>query len=333
LASSGFYLHQRKLITADGRKSLAIISQQVAIPALFFSKIIYCPQDSKKEECPNVLEHLSDVWILLLWPLYVVGCGLLVGEAAAILSFTPLCHRKMVRVACGFANSTGLPLTLLAVLHANFPATGSSRVDPSIFLSIYVLVYQILQWGVGGWLLAEPRDSPAENISLRRGVHHVLNSVHSSVSASTTNSKEMHLESTRSLSSSSDILNRPNESTQERRLSLSNSIRSTLDNTLETDEEQTFSLIRTNHAIGCEDQDEANSSQSDIPSDVAPLMVTVFNVLSEALQPPVIGALLGLFVAAIRPLRALFVDLRDRDDDAPLEWFYDGVYVVCRYLR
>jgi hypothetical protein len=106
-----------------------------------------------------------------------------------------------------------------------------------------------------------------------------------------------------------------------------------LDNTLETDEEQTFSLIRTNHAIGCEDQDEANSSQSDIPSDVAPLMVTVFNVLSEALQPPVIGALLGLFVAAIRPLRALFVDLRDRDDDAPLEWFYDGVYVVCRYLR
>jgi len=55
---------------------------------------------------------------------------------------------------CAFANSTGLPITLLAVIRSNFPPnTEVGQVDPTLFLSKYLLVYPILQWGMGTWLL------------------------------------------------------------------------------------------------------------------------------------------------------------------------------------
>ncbi len=59
--------------------------------------------------------------------------------------------------AVAFGNSTGLPLTLIKIIHRTAGATsGLSKVDPSIFVSIYLLVYPILQWGIGGWLLQPP---------------------------------------------------------------------------------------------------------------------------------------------------------------------------------
>lgn len=42
----------------------------------------------------------------------------------------------------------------------------------------------------------------------------------------------------------------------------------------------------------------------------------------------VVGALLGIFVAVIHPLRGLFVDLVDRNSSAPLEWIFDGLYNI-----
>lgn len=62
-------------------------------------------------------------------------------------------------VACGFSNSSGLPITLLSALHAHFSATSDiGRIDPTFFLSVYLLLYPVLQWGIGGWLLAPPDD-------------------------------------------------------------------------------------------------------------------------------------------------------------------------------
>jgi hypothetical protein len=83
LAAVGIYLHQRGFVVGPGKRTLALISQQVTIPLLFFTKILYCNQDWSAEKCPNVTDSLRDVWILLLWPLYVCSAGLLVGYVCA----------------------------------------------------------------------------------------------------------------------------------------------------------------------------------------------------------------------------------------------------------
>eukprot|EP00542_Grammatophora_oceanica_P006148 CAMPEP_0194063864 /NCGR_PEP_ID=MMETSP0009_2-20130614/81461_1 /TAXON_ID=210454 /ORGANISM="Grammatophora oceanica, Strain CCMP 410" /LENGTH=73 /DNA_ID=CAMNT_0038716143 /DNA_START=18 /DNA_END=235 /DNA_ORIENTATION=- len=73
------------------------MSQQVTIPALFCTKIIACPQNfSPDEPCPNITDNLPDVWVLAFWPFFVVGCGLLVGDAAARISGTPPWQRRAV---------------------------------------------------------------------------------------------------------------------------------------------------------------------------------------------------------------------------------------------
>jgi predicted permease len=164
LAAVGIYLHRRGFVIGDGKRTLALISQQVTIPLFLFTKIIYCNQDWSSEPCPDVIKSLEDVWVLLLWPAYVVGMGLLVGYLAAKLSNTPKNQVRAVLAACGFGNSTGLPITLLSVVHANVPATSDlGRIDPCLFLSVYLLLYPVLQWGVGGWLLA-PEEEEQESV-------------------------------------------------------------------------------------------------------------------------------------------------------------------------
>jgi predicted permease len=58
----------------------------------------------------------------------------------------------------------------------------------------------------------------------------------------------------------------------------------------------------------------------------ATVVNTLGKVVSRCLQPPVIGALLGLFVASMPALRGILVDTVTRANQAPLQWFYDGLY-------
>lgn len=296
MAFAGFYLHRRGFIGPEGKKALARMSQQVTIPALFFSKIIYCPQDFSQERCPDITENLGDVWILALWPLFVVGCGLLVGELAVRLSDTPKCQRRGVIAACAFANSTGLPITLLAVVHANFPATSEiGRIDPNLFLSVYLLLYPVLQWGLGGWLLAYGEDDNEDSNKDPNGIHH--------------------------------ILNLPQEEQQDaaarmiRELSLSDLVE-VKHLTRGAAPTETTSLYQQAIETGT-----AHTSFA-TPKDVAPLTETIGKVLPKALQPPVIGAIMGLFIASLPSLRGLFVDLESRASNAPLEWLFDGIHEV-----
>lgn len=121
LAAVGIYLHRRNFVVGDGKKTLALISQQVTIPLFLFTKVVFCNQDWSSEPCPDVTKSLNDIWVLLFWPAYVVGWGLFVGYVAAKLSNTP--NAKAAMAACAFGNSTGLPITLLSVVHSNFPTT------------------------------------------------------------------------------------------------------------------------------------------------------------------------------------------------------------------
>ena len=44
LAAVGVYLHRRKFVSSEGKRTLAKISQQVTFPLFLFTKIIYCNQ-------------------------------------------------------------------------------------------------------------------------------------------------------------------------------------------------------------------------------------------------------------------------------------------------
>lgn len=159
LAAVGVYLHRQKYVVGEGKRTLALISQQVTFPLFLFTKIIYCNQDWSDDPCPDVTKSLGDVWILLFWPIYVVGTGIAVGALVAWIANTPKSQVRTVLAACGFGNSTGLPITLLMVVHTNFPTTSDlGRIDPTLFLSVYLLLYPVLQWGIGGWLLAPDED-------------------------------------------------------------------------------------------------------------------------------------------------------------------------------
>ena len=199
MAFAGFYLHRRNFVTPSGKKMLALLSQQVTIPAFLFAKIIYCPSgsgeggessggssldpstiDSGMPEivCPSgklaatiriicscvscsrgvccsclifigsVASRIGDLWMLLLWPGFVVLSGLLTGYIAAWVSKTPTSQITCCMAACAFPNSTGLPITLLSVIHKQMrKGTELSRVDPTAFLSVYLLFYPVLQWG------------------------------------------------------------------------------------------------------------------------------------------------------------------------------------------
>jgi hypothetical protein len=75
MAGVGVYLHQFGYVDAGGKRTLAYISQQVTFPLFLFTKIIYCNQDWSHNPCPDVTKALGDVWMLIFWPLYVVGLG------------------------------------------------------------------------------------------------------------------------------------------------------------------------------------------------------------------------------------------------------------------
>jgi predicted permease len=104
LAAVGMYLHHRGFIVGEGKRTLALISQQVTIPLLLFTKIVYCNQDWSSDPCPSVTDSLEDVWMILFCPLYVCGCGLLVGWAVAKICGTPPKQVRSVLAACGFGN-------------------------------------------------------------------------------------------------------------------------------------------------------------------------------------------------------------------------------------
>jgi predicted permease len=75
MAGIGVYLHQMGFIKNEGKRTLALLSQQVTFPLFLFTKIIYCNQDWSDAPCPDITRSLEDVWMLLLWPVYVVGVG------------------------------------------------------------------------------------------------------------------------------------------------------------------------------------------------------------------------------------------------------------------
>ncbi|KAL7512466.1 hypothetical protein ACHAXN_009642 [Cyclotella atomus] len=422
MAFAGFYIHRRKFVTPSGKKMLALLSQQVTIPAFLFAKIMYCPRNKIHLDpniiladdsviCPSVASRLADVWVILLWPFYVVSCGLLTGYVAARLSNTPKSQISSCLVSCAFGNSTGLVITLLTVIHDQFKATTElGSVDATAFLSVYLLLYPVLQWGVGGWLMAPPEDGKEKHgidnvdkklsATVRLGnlsnglttatngqpdtnghrratslhLPHILNNEHfQSASAAKEAGEEefggvapiriiydkndeehlRFLSSGRVDSTGSGLATMIKElsfvdlyleghtsrkmssasSLDEREASSSRGVAVSPRGSPPTTVHENTPLIDSNEYIcnGFEDPSLASKEEMKTiqEADLTPLTETLYRVASKVFQPPVIGALTGLFIANFPNLRGMLVNIwTGSSDPAPLQWMFDGIYAV-----
>mmetsp|Transcript_8803 Transcript_8803/g.12763 ORF Transcript_8803/g.12763 Transcript_8803/m.12763 type:complete len:449 (-) Transcript_8803:93-1439(-) len=288
MALAGVYIHRRGFVTDDGKKTLAIISQQVTIPALLFSRIVYCQQGNAGGSCPSITDMMNQVWMLTVWPIYVVSCGLIVGHFVTRLSNTPKSQRKLVLAACAFGNSTGLPITLLTVIHNSFPSSSElGRVDPTLFLSLYLLTYPILQWGVGGWII----DSSSSAL----------------VSSSPESGSTSDLSSMETAETDPEMMSLPHQEW---------SVKKGMNESCPL----IFEPSSSSYTTVTTEEEEKSAMQS--------LIENIRLMASKSLQPPVFAALFGILVVSIYPLRKTFVDMEDFDNDAPLEFLFDGIYAI-----
>lgn len=173
LLASGFLLKKWGKLSDALSKDLATISLNVTIPCLLFASVLNCEQNFSTIACADLISIMKTAWILLLWPMVVVGCGLALARLVVIpFGRVPTNFRKTAMVAVGFGNSTGMPVTLLTAIHTSYaPDTPLGAVDPTMFLAIYLLLYPVLQWSLGGYLMGiynkQPRPAAAEHIEMQ----------------------------------------------------------------------------------------------------------------------------------------------------------------------
>lgn len=322
---------------------------------------------------------------------------------------------------------------MLTVVHTNFPSTSDlGRIDPTLFLSVYLLLYPVLQWGVGGWLLAPKEDENYEKkyedeIDSRNALQGVNTTGVSSNSENaellspdqvrqTQSNKNNHkrtlsgggssgsfrkhvlnnlaiqqsyLTHRRGLSSNdeglymseinlAELAHQAEEAEQDHALAhqeVNHHHQLFSTNAPPTVDEETIGLMdasetsfqsavygmplneygtydfevavkgsETNHDQPLIYQHGAIPASMATPEESHQVVTTsnhvtaalyegtacnaISNILHRCFQPPVIGALAGIFVATISPLRGVFVDIVDRRSHAPLQWLFDGLYSV-----
>eukprot|EP00927_Polykrikos_kofoidii_P019435 TRINITY_DN19086_c0_g1_i1.p1 TRINITY_DN19086_c0_g1~~TRINITY_DN19086_c0_g1_i1.p1 ORF type:complete len:415 (-),score=42.33 TRINITY_DN19086_c0_g1_i1:98-1342(-) len=162
MASIGILFTKLKIIDPNVRKAISVVSMNVAIPCLLFSSLLDCKQGGKAQdpsECPPLVETISSAWVFLLLPTVWVSLGLFAGRVAAAVGAAPDHLRNTAVAACGFPNSTGLPITLLSALsRVSFGLPGESQSLRGhrflLLLSLYQITYPVLQWSLGGWFLS-----------------------------------------------------------------------------------------------------------------------------------------------------------------------------------
>lgn len=282
LTACGWFLHSKGFMTKAGRKLLAEISQHVTFPLLLFTSILYCEQDGgtyrgAETKCPDMFATITASWIVLLWPFFITTMGVVVGKLMATMSKAEDSFKFAAMAAVAFGNSTGLPLTLVSIIHGAADSSSPlSRTDPAIYVSIYLIFNPILQWSVGSWLLEPPSKSPDDEGS------------------NLSNQAKVDIQT----------LN----------------IEPLLDNA----EKQVAALLNDEHrGASLGHANKFKTKQTDI--DVPEIMRIIYKQLA---QPAIIASICGLFIACIKPLHKVLVDVGDQDGDAPMEWFFDALYTM-----
>mmetsp|Transcript_24469 Transcript_24469/g.39172 ORF Transcript_24469/g.39172 Transcript_24469/m.39172 type:complete len:479 (-) Transcript_24469:477-1913(-) len=335
LAGGGIYLQKIGLMTPQMSKGMSELSMRLTIPCLLFSTAIQCTQDRSHEPCPRLSDQLQTGWPLLLLPCVYVGLGLAVGWCTAKIGGAADDFRRSAIAAVAFGNSTGLPITLLAIIHAQFPkSTELGRTDPLLFLSIYLVSYPVLQWSVGAWLL-QPKPQvdvlkvPSVDVTQSKPWTLLLKPEQP---LSTLCPEGLCLVPRPRVTRSFDL----RDPRRETDANLEQGSRPQLNSWSHTQVETIASTARMAGSLRLIPSGEClNMSNDSILPETAPVpegfpepkrkREVLWTVIRRVFPPPVMAALLGLVVALIEPIRSLFVDLVDRDGDSPFEWFFDGI--------
>jgi len=157
MSGAGVVLTSRGIITEAVCHALAQLSFSLLMPALLFTKLLYCQPCVESARgsctpCTDISEVIHRSWYLALLPFVVVGCGMALGKLLVTFCTCPKGTEAACIAAVCLGNSTGMPVVLLEVLTPSLIKTGVIGEDPLIYLSVYLVVYSLLQWTVGRFL-------------------------------------------------------------------------------------------------------------------------------------------------------------------------------------
>jgi predicted permease len=257
------------------------------------------------------LKTITASWIVLLWPFYTTAWGIVIGNLMAKVSGAPKSFRCAAMAAVAFGNSTGLPITLVSIIHnAASPKSPLSATDPAIFVSIYLIFNPILQWSVGSWLLEAPSD--VQQPEDENGEHNH-------------NNKEDNNNSKKNKNGSYEKVS------QFEMVKVHNPLVGSNSNLLIGDGQQDKTNFGSLDDIERSKSDnnsvELNSKSEDTPSPISVGEVCAI-VYRQLAQPAIIASLCGLFIACIGPLHDLLVDTKDQRGGAPFEFVFDALHTV-----
>lgn len=348
LTAAGWYLHEKKAVTRENKIVLSRFCHTIALPALFFSKMVYCQQNGSNLQCPNIVQHLNDCWILMIWPFYTIAIGLFMGIIATHYAGTPHGQKRRAAIAAiGFANSNALPLTLLGSVHDSITRTLGREVtllEPSLLISLYCTAQPILMWGIAGWLLS-PEDEDKNQSKDKQQQSHASNSNdekdHHSRSGLVVEDQQQRIITHHDNSNNNDDvvylsyqnkLSYMSATSTDHELSSPSDVSSSDHSLLELGNgdpqqaDEKSALISPSSSIHDDDDDVVKSSSSS-SSEFTKALKKIFE---KALQPPSMGVLFGLIFTGFAFLRSLFVNLETRRGGAPLEWMFDGIHILGR---
>lgn len=186
MALIGLIFGRLGIITANVRKVLSSVSMNIMIPSLLFSSMMDCPQGGPEQDqslCPDLEESLRFAWPLFILPILWVSTGMVCGLLTAVVSRAPRDIWWTMMAACAFSNSTGLPITLLTALssanlggrHLNH---NKQQREYLLLVSIYQVLYPMIQWTVGRRLLEQKEEDDEElESTLRRDLEELQQTI------------------------------------------------------------------------------------------------------------------------------------------------------------
>lgn len=306
MALGGVMLNRKGIMTPQVSKGLSKISMSLTIPCLLFTTAIDCTQNHSQNQCPRLSSLMRNGWPMFLMPVLYVFTGLLCGVAAARIGRAEENFRRSAIAAVAFGNSTGLPVTLLTIIYSQFGKdTQLGSLNPVLFLSVYLVLYPVLQWSVGAWLLQPRGDAgqaadapsarPASRLRLISEPEPPLPTL-AAVGWMVVKAQEHHS------------------------FAGPETVRTEMDDRrVASWHGQTLPLQDVNVEPQCQ------PTQPCQVEDASGMRDRALTVLRRVCPPPVVAALLGMAVAFVEPVRGLLVDTKDRDGDALLQWLFDGL--------
>jgi hypothetical protein len=123
MAMIGWCAGKLGYVTPAVSKGLGHVGMKITIPALLFTTILDCTQNWTHEPCPDIRDTMKTGWQLTIFPIWYVGVGFALGKLMTLVTRCPPAVSRGVVGACAIGNSTGIPITLLKVIHESFPPT------------------------------------------------------------------------------------------------------------------------------------------------------------------------------------------------------------------